>query len=96
MMRYNDTPFNAPSREQIYKTIMKYSEGDDWVYNYEAFVEADEAGRAQAAGAFSNKAAHSSVLRSPSRSELPLPPVFIDRDVKVVMVDENGKTVMFR
>ena len=96
MMRYNDTPFNAPSREQIYKTIMRYSEGKDWVYDYEAFVEADEAGRAQAAGAFSNKAAHSSVLRAPSRSELPLPPVVIDRDVKVVMVDENGKTVMFR
>ena len=51
MMRYNDAPFNAPSREQIYKTIMRYSEGPDWQYDYDAFVVADAAGRAQAAGA---------------------------------------------
>lgn len=96
MMRYNDTPFNAPSREQIYKTIMKYSEEDGWVYDYEAFVAADAAGRAQAAGAFSSKAAASSVLRAPSRSELPLPPVLVDQDVKVIVVDGNGKVEMYR
>ncbi|MBO4923847.1 MAG: hypothetical protein J5382_06950 [Bacteroidales bacterium] len=96
MMRYNDTPFNAPSREQIYKTIMKYSEGDSWTYDYEAFVAVDEAGRNQAASAFAVRTVQSSVLRAPSRSELPLPPVLLDQDVKVIVVDGNGKVEMYR
>lgn len=33
--------FNAPSREAIYKRIMQLSEGDDWIYDYETFVEWD-------------------------------------------------------
>ena len=37
--------FNAPSREAIYKRIMKLSEGDDWVYSYENFVEYDKINR---------------------------------------------------
>lgn len=41
MMRYNDYYFNAPSREQIYKTVMKYSEADSWTYDYETFVKFD-------------------------------------------------------
>lgn len=41
MMRYNNAPFNAPSRESIYKRIMKLSESDDWKYDYEKFVEFD-------------------------------------------------------
>ncbi len=41
MMRYNNAPFNAPSRESIYKRIMKLSEGDDWEYDYETFVKFD-------------------------------------------------------
>lgn len=41
MMRYNDSPFNAPGREQIYKTIMRMSEGEEWVYDYEEFVKYD-------------------------------------------------------
>ena len=41
MMRYNNAPFNAPSRESIYKRIMKLSEGDAWTYDYEKFVEFD-------------------------------------------------------
>jgi hypothetical protein len=45
MMRYNDSPFNAPSREQIYKNIMRYSEGDAWVYDYETFVAYDAINR---------------------------------------------------
>ena len=98
MMRneYQNTgkAFNAPSREQIYKTIMKYSEGDDWEYDYETFVAADEAGRSQAAAAFSSKSASSSELRSPS--ELSSPPVEVDQNVKVVCVDENGNIVMIR
>lgn len=48
MMRYNDCPFNAPSREQIYKRIMSESEGEGWQYNdaaYEAFVAYDVVNR---------------------------------------------------
>ena len=40
--------FNAPSREQIYKRAMQLSEGPDWKYDYETFVEFDAAGREQA------------------------------------------------
>lgn len=45
MMRYNDSPFNAPSRERIYQVIMELSEGDGWVYNYEDFVVYDAINR---------------------------------------------------
>lgn len=45
MMRYNDSPFNAPSREQIYKTIMQMSEGNGWTYSYEDFVQYDAINR---------------------------------------------------
>ena len=37
--------FNAPSREAIYKRVMKLSEGDDWEYDYEKFVEFDAPAR---------------------------------------------------
>ncbi len=40
MMRYNDSHFNAPSREAIYKRIMKYAD-TSWQYNREKFVEFD-------------------------------------------------------
>lgn len=45
MMRHNDCGFNAPSREAIYKRVMKLSEGDSWTYDYETFVEFDSPGR---------------------------------------------------
>lgn len=45
MMRYNDSPFNAPSREQIYKTVMQMSEGNSWTYDYEEFVQFDAVSR---------------------------------------------------
>ncbi len=47
MMRYNDIPFNAPSREAIYKYVMQESEGPGWTYDYETFVKFDEKGRAE-------------------------------------------------
>ena len=37
--------FNAPSREQIYKRVMRLSEGSGWVYDYEEFVKFDENSR---------------------------------------------------
>lgn len=49
IMRYNTGGFNAPSREAIYKKIMKYSEGDSWTYDYETFVEFDAPARSAAA-----------------------------------------------
>lgn len=45
MMRYNDCGFNAPSREAIYKRVMKLSEGDSWTYDYETFVTLDAPAR---------------------------------------------------
>ena len=42
MMNRNDSPFNAPSREQIYKRIMQYSEGSGWQYDYDEFVDFDK------------------------------------------------------
>ena len=45
MMRYNDCGFNAPSREAIYKRVMKLSEGDSWTYDYETFVTFDTPAR---------------------------------------------------
>ena len=45
MMRHNDCGFNAPSREAIYKRVMKLSEGDSWTYDYEKFVEFDTPAR---------------------------------------------------
>lgn len=45
MMRYNDCGFNAPSREAIYKRVMKLSEGDSWSYDYETFVSFDAPAR---------------------------------------------------
>ena len=47
MMRYNDIPFNAPSREAIYKFVMQESEGPDWQYDHETFVKFDEKGLQQ-------------------------------------------------
>ena len=41
----NDTfagDFNAPRREAIYKAVMKLSEGESWVYDYEEFVRFDK------------------------------------------------------
>lgn len=41
MMRSNTHGFNAPSREAIYKRIMKLAYGSLWVYDYESFVDFD-------------------------------------------------------
>ena len=40
MMRYNDAPFNAPSREAIYKRIMTLSDSS-YKYSHEDFVKFD-------------------------------------------------------
>ena len=87
MMRYNDSPFNAPSREQIYKRIMQLSEGADWKYNYEDFVKYDEINR---------KSATRSAIRPLSEAEKKeyakkhCPPTFIKGTWRDAM--KNGKS----
>lgn len=76
MMRYNDTPFNAPSREEIYKRVMKESEGDSWTYDYETFVAFDAPGHEQFVNSLKSRA------RGEKSSEVQLmqrtaPPVFL-------------------
>lgn len=43
MMRGNQHGFNAPSREAIYKRVMRTALGSPWVYDYEKFVSFDQA-----------------------------------------------------
>ncbi len=45
IMRHNTGGFNTPSREAIYKKIMKFSEADAWTYDYETFVVFDAPAR---------------------------------------------------
>ena len=76
MMRYNDMPFNAPSREEIYKRVMKESEGDSWTYDYETFVAFDVNGHSQFVNALTN-----APRRTPKYGEKlqmrTAPPVFV-------------------
>ena len=48
MMRYNDAPFNAPSREAIYYRLHKLAYGPDWQYDFDAFKEYDAINRTPA------------------------------------------------
>ena len=43
MMRSNMNGFNAPSREAIYKRVMRLAYGNAWTYDYEEFVAFDQA-----------------------------------------------------
>lgn len=43
MMKSNVAPFNAPSREAIYKRVMSMAYGTPWEYDYEEFVMFDQA-----------------------------------------------------
>lgn len=78
MMRYNDSPFNAPSREAIYKYVMRESEGSIWTYDYETFVAFDEAGRAEFTKALSNQAPRrASDMSGKQLKQMTAPPVFV-------------------
>lgn len=89
MMRYNDIPFNAPSREAIYKYVMQESEGPDWKYDYETFVAFDEPGRQQFVNAQRKAAARGNDSASDYDKEnnatRPLPPVFVSGTWKDAM-----------
>ena len=74
IMRHNIGGFNAPSREAIYKKIMKFSEGDAWTYDYETFVAFDAPARS--AEAATKAAAQSAAVDN--ANFIPLaPPVMI-------------------
>ena len=78
MMRYNDCPFNAPSREAIYKYVMQESEGNGWTYDYETFVAFDEAGRAEFTDALNSRARRLAPGKDiQRRQQLTAPPVFV-------------------
>ena len=78
MMRYNNIPFNAPSREAIYRYVMQESEGPGWEYDYETFVAFDEPGRQQFANALRTPAARGNDGMSDyDKATHPLPPVFV-------------------
>lgn len=51
-MKQNVGGYNAPSREAIYKRIMKLSEGSGWKYDYETFVAYDETNRSNTSLAY--------------------------------------------
>lgn len=42
VMNNDYSTFNVPSREAIYKRIMELSEGEDWCYDYDTFVDFDQ------------------------------------------------------
>ena len=77
MMRYNDTPFNAPSREAIYKRVMKESEGDGWTYDYETFVSFDAAGHQQFVNALNTNMARQKGGKNVQQIQRTAPPVFL-------------------
>ena len=61
MMRNNQHGFNAPSRESIYKRIMKLAHGDAWTYDYEEFVAFDLAHLPQPSTGAQTKAADAGI-----------------------------------
>ena len=79
MMRYNNIGFNAPSREEIYKRVMKESEGDSWSYDYETFVAFDAAGRQQFTDALNlNRAQKKNAPKAIEKRQIrTAPPVFL-------------------
>lgn len=80
IMRYNTGGFNAPSREAIYKKIMKFSEGNAWTYDYETFVAFDAPARS--AEAVTRAAAQCAAVDK--ANFIPLAPpvmVMVDNDV---------------
>lgn len=95
MMRFNDTPFNAPSREAIYKYVMQESEGPTWKYDYETFVAFDAKGREEFAAAFAN--ASRGTTPAPNEVDektLPLPPVFVNGTWQDAM--KNPTKIVYR
>lgn len=98
MMRMDYAPgavFNAPSREAIYRHIMRMGIGEDWTFDYDTFVEADAAGRKQAAAAYSEYLSTRSSIAI-NNFEPGLPPIFVEDGVKEICVSKEGKVSFVR
>ncbi len=98
MMRMDYAPgavFNAPSREAIYRHIMRLGLGEDWTFDYDTFVEADAAGRKQAAAAYSEYISTRSSIAI-DNFEPGLPPIFVEDGVKEICVSKEGKVSFVR
>ena len=98
MMRMDYAPgavFNAPSREAIYRHIMRMGKGEDWTFDYDTFVEADAAGRKQAAAAYSEYLSTRSSIAI-DNFEPGLPPIFVEDGVKEICVSKEGKVSFVR
>ena len=98
MMRMDYAPgavFNAPSREAIYRHIMRMGIGEDWTFDYDTFVEADAAGRNQAAAAYSEYLSTRSSIAI-DNFEPGLPPIFVEDGVKEICVSKEGKVSFVR
>ena len=79
IMRYNTGGFNAPSREAIWYRLHKLAYGDEWTYDYEAFVAYD---------ALNRKTSVSSGAWSPSRqaaAKPSTPPVVVGKTWREAM-----------
>lgn len=76
MMRSNMHGFNTPSREAIYKRVMKVAYGSQWEYDYEEFVEFDLKHQPKP---------RSTASRSTETNQLsPLPaPKFVNRPLRI-------------
>lgn len=87
IMNDNTGGFNAPSREAIYYRIHKLAFGDDWVYDYEDFVEYDAINRTPASAPASvRKASRGTRLQAS-------PPVIRNKTWKEVV--ESGRNGTF-
>lgn len=91
MRNYVVMAFNAPCREQIYKTTMILSKGLEWEYSYEVFARFDEAGRKDAAEAFSS---HVNRLASDSKGAIGLPPIRLKGSVRGFKIDKNARPIV--
>jgi len=78
IMRSNYGGYNAPSREAIYYKIMKFSEGDEWKYDYEGFVVFDKTAREKESKRIKVKMR----VKSESEATIPLaPPEFYNSNL---------------
>ncbi len=80
--------FNAPSREAIYYRIHKLAYGEDWVYDYEKFVEYDAINRTPEA--LEERAAAAAQQRL-SNFEPLAPPVIINKDWRELLEEGSNK-----
>lgn len=100
MMRHDFSAgavFNAPSREAIYRNIMRWGYDGDWEFDYETFVALDEAGRRQAAEAYAAYPPNAARPLSAEEDFKPgLPPLRIDDDVREIIVSDDGSVTIIR